>query len=222
MTGHTFYQCQNETCRFRFPAATADGSPVHCPQCKVGRVEITSQSGPQHRSQPDQPGKDQPAIELLLDNIRSLFNVGAIFRTADGAGVRRLHLCGITATPEHPKLAKTALGAAEHLPWQYHNNALETAVALQNKGYQLWALEETEAAEPLFQAVISKQDQPVLLIVGNEKAGIDPAVMARCDRIFCLPMLGSKASLNVAVAFGIAIYHLQFGINDEYHQTPAD
>jgi tRNA G18 (ribose-2'-O)-methylase SpoU len=148
-------------------------------------------------------------IEALLDNIRSAFNVGAIFRTADGAVVSQIHLCGMTATPDNPRLAKTALGAEKRVSWQYYNNALDAAGQLKGKGYRLWAVEGGERAESLFDVTAELPDNPILLIVGKEVTGIEPDLLALCDRVLYIPMYGRKSSLNVEVAFGIAAYHLR-------------
>jgi tRNA G18 (ribose-2'-O)-methylase SpoU len=135
-----------------------------------------------------------------------------MFRTADGAGVDHLHLLGITATPDHPRLAKAALGAHETVPWSYHRHGPDAAAGLRDQGFQLWALERTAELSPqvsLYEA--EPLSGPLALIVGNERAGVDPALLALCDGVFTLPMSGEKSSLNVAVAFGIAVYHLRFG-----------
>ncbi len=155
--------------------------------------------------------KPKPAdFGLLLDNIRSIYNVGALFRTANGAAIPHLFCCGMSATPEHPKVAKTALGAESWHQWQYETNSLQTAVSLQNQGWQIWAIEKIDTAEDLFE--IEKRDQtPVVLVCGNERAGVDPAILNLADKVISLPMLGQKESLNVAVATGIAVYTLQFG-----------
>jgi len=206
-------QCKNEVCRFRYPAAAGVG--VVCPKC---RSETDSFSLPERNPQETAvSAKNSVYLEILLDNLRSLYNVGAIFRTADGAGVQQLHLGGITATPHNPKLAKTALGAVKHIPWQYHLNGLDTAVALQKQGYRLWALEDTPMAEPLFESELVPDGRPVLLIIGNENIGIDPAILEICEKTLALPMLGVKDSLNVSVAFGIALYHLIFGRRHDNH-----
>ncbi len=148
----------------------------------------------------------------MLDNIRSLYNVGAIIRTADGAGIVHLHLGGITALPTHPKLAKTALGAETALPWTQHRNSVHAITQLKSEGYFVWVLEEGETAVNLFTTPLPQQpNQPILLLIGNEKVGVDPAIQQLADCIFALPMSGIKNSLNVAVAFGIAIYQIQFG-----------
>ncbi len=133
-----------------------------------------------------------------------------MFRTADGAGLAHLHLCGMTATPEHPKLAKAALGADKTVAWSYARNGVATAVMLKKAGCQLWAIEATPTAEPLFADHPLLPTKPTVIVVGNEKAGVDPGILAHCDRVLSLPMSGHKQSLNAAVAFGIAVYHLSF------------
>ncbi len=198
-------QCEDDACRFRYPTVVGEG--VRCPVCKSRTVafplpEIV------HRETAVSPDKPSHQIEVLLDNIRSLHNVGSIFRTSDGAGVNHLHLCGMTATPEHKKLAKTALGAHMQLNWSYTRNGLDTAVTLKKQGYQLWALEETPDAQSLYKINFPSPDTPILLILGNENIGIDPEILKLCDQVLSIPMHGSKDSLNVSVAFGIAIYHL--------------
>jgi tRNA G18 (ribose-2'-O)-methylase SpoU len=150
-------------------------------------------------------------VEALLDNIRSVFNVGAMFRTADGAGLRHLHLCGITATPHHPRLVKTALGAEQVLPWTRYLNALDAAQHLRGQGATLWALESGLQSQDLFSARPSSEEGLLVLIVGNERAGIDPQLLALCHRVYHIPMSGVKASLNVAIAFGVAAYFLRHG-----------
>ncbi len=159
-----------------------------------------------------QPAKNDLHLEVLLDNIRSVYNVGAMLRTADGVGAAHVHLCGITAPPTHPKIIKTALGAETQIPWTQWRNGVETAVSFQKQAYQLWALEATTDAEPLYTAVFAQPERPILFIAGNEKVGVDPGILERCDRVFCLPMQGHKESLNVSVAFGIALYHICFGM----------
>lgn len=190
-----------------------------CRLCKetAGRV---SSFGPHVGSAPSASVVrfDAPALELLLDNVRSVLNVGSIFRTAEGAAVQHLHLCGITPTPEHPKLTKTALGAEASLAWTYHKNGLDAVAQAKRAGKQLWGLEYASAAKSLYAkqdawpAQSFDQDATVMLVVGNELSGIDPAILQRCDRLVYLPMLGAKQSLNVAVAAGAAVYHIRFGL----------
>jgi 23S rRNA (guanosine2251-2'-O)-methyltransferase len=146
---------------------------------------------------------------VIIDNVRSIFNVGSIVRSADAAGVQHLHLCGVTPPLDHPKLTKTALGAQLGMGWSHHNNALDLAHALLQAGWTLWALEECPADSPLAQRVISLTQADALpdrlaLVVGSEVAGVDPGPLALCERIVQIPMRGTKRSLNVATAFGVA------------------
>ena len=146
-------------------------------------------------------------VVALLDNIRSLRNVGAIFRTSDAAGIRHLYLCGITATPEHPKLAKTALGAEQVVAWSHFRNALDAVAVLQEQGFLIWVVEGGDSAESLFN-LPNPPNHPIALVFGSETAGVDPAISAQADRRIAIPMRGIKQSLNVATAFGIAAYAL--------------
>lgn len=147
-------------------------------------------------------------LEILVDNVRSVFNVGSIFRSADGAGVSELHLCGITPTPKHPAMKKTALGAEESLPWSQSLNGLAQAQRLIGAGHKLWALEGTIDSVPLFSAAPDRPEGPLVLVVGNEVSGVDPAIMALCQQIVTIPMAGVKDSLNVASALAVAVYAL--------------
>jgi 23S rRNA (guanosine2251-2'-O)-methyltransferase len=153
-----------------------------------------------------------PEVEALLDNIRSVFNVGNMLRSADGVGIRHVHLCGITPTPSNPKLAKTSLGAEHTVAWSYHRDGLAAALSLKESGLRLWALEGGARSESLFEAVADLHGPPIVLVVGNEISGVDPGILAQCDRVLYLPMQGVKTTLNVAVAFGIAVYFLRYGL----------
>jgi tRNA G18 (ribose-2'-O)-methylase SpoU len=149
---------------------------------------------------------------LILDNIRSAYNVGAIFRTADGIGVNKLYLCGITPTPKTTEaIGKTSLGAENTIPWEYHPNGVTISRVLKYQGYNLIVLERTAAAQLINDYHPDPSDQRItVLVIGNEKAGVDPGIIEVCDRVIALPMMGEKASLNVAVAFGAAAYWLSF------------
>lgn len=194
-------------CRFRFPVWLARPQPHLCPLCHMAALQIISPY-PAHEVQTTPPVSETAPLIVLLDNIRSTHNVGSIFRTADGVGIQHLHLCGITPTPAHPKLAKTALGAEGWVGWTYHKNGLDAAAQLQSQGYQLWAIEGGGRAQPLYQAQLPVH-QPIALVIGNELAGIDPDILNLCDKVWSIPMQGHKRSLNVAVAFGIAAYSLR-------------
>ncbi len=202
--------CTNPLCDFRFPAPEDGKSGLTCPTCK-SRTLVVDRPRSEPGDYDDALGvQPQRRVEVLLDNIRSIYNVGAIFRTSDGVGVQALHLCGITATPEHPKLAKTALGADEFIPWQHYRNSLTAVRTLKEKGYAIWGLENTVGSRNLLQdsELIARLDRPLLLIVGNEVTGIDPGLLDLCDETVALPMLGRKKSLNVTIAFGAAVYQI--------------
>ena len=145
----------------------------------------------------------------MLDNIRSAWNVGSIFRSADGFGFGHVYLCGITPTPEIEAVTKTSLGAEDIVPWSYHKDAVKLLRTLKKKGWLVWALEEHERAVSLSAGVDAESLRPVILVVGNEVTGVDPGLLALSDLIFYIPMQGSKKSFNVAIAFGIAAYQLK-------------
>ena len=209
-------QCLRETCRFRFPVPAGSNAGKQCPRCEALTAFATEPMG---SSEPPVEGNTSgPHVEALLDNIRSALNVGAIFRTADGAGIKRLHLAGITATPDHPRVIKTALGAETSVPWSYYGNGLAAAHALQEQGYRLWALESRPHAISLFQ-VRPETNRPLLFVVGHEKAGVDPGILALCEQTLHIPMAGHKSSLNVATAFGVAAYYLRYG---QWTVTPEE
>ncbi len=206
---YVFRQCTRPSCQFRFPVESANRRAENCPKCG-GETRVVAQVEPQPLRSDTAPARVDLRLEGLLDNVRSIFNVGAIFRSAEGAGFASLHLCGITPTPEHPKLAKTALGAETCLPWTHAPNALAAAQHLKEQGAVLWALECTREAQPLYTLLSDRPAGRLVLIVGNEVAGVDPGLIALCDRVAWLPMQGHKESLNVAVAFGIAAYAFRY------------
>lgn len=146
-----------------------------------------------------------PSFVAVLDNIRSLHNVGSIFRSADGAGVGKLYLCGMTAAPPRPEIRKAALGAEEIVPWEYFAQTALALQALREKGYHLVALENTPASQDYRTAPLLF---PLALVIGHEYEGIAPEILAQCETAISLPMRGRKTSLNVAVAFGIAAYEI--------------
>ena len=145
--------------------------------------------------------------------------MGSMFRTADGAGVSHLHLGGVTPTPEHPKLAKTALGAERMVAWSRHPDACRGAAQLSADGRRLWALEGGPRSSSLFEpevaaevAAMRARDQTLVLVLGHEVSGVDPRIVSECERVVHLPMMGHKDSLNVSVTLGIAAYWLRFGL----------
>lgn len=201
-------QCSNPDCGLRLPVDLEIHRGVFCPRCGAPLAHV----GAPFQYQTPQVIRQTTKLSVILDNVRSAYNVGAIFRTADGAGVTHLYLSGITPNPaEHPGIGKTALGAEDQILWSCHPNACTLAEGLREEGYLLLALESTPDALPLNQFKVDQESpQPLLLILGNERAGVDPGLIELCDAVLALPMAGEKASLNVAVAFGIAVYWLVF------------
>ncbi len=148
-------------------------------------------------------------VDALLDNVRSALNVGSIFRTAEGLGVHHIYLGGITPTPESPNVRKASLGAERSLSWSHHPNGLNLIGALKKRGYRIRVLENLPNSQPLgAAAIVRKLPSPLLLVVGNEVTGVDPAILELADDLVCIPMSGQKMSLNVATAFAIAVYGL--------------
>lgn len=144
-------------------------------------------------------------VVALLDNLRSLYNVGAFFRTADAAGLRQLYLCGTTGHPPHRAINKTALGAEDSVHWEYAPNGILVVERLRAKGFEITAAETSVKSVDLFDW---KPAFPVCLIFGNELDGIRPELAAMADTHVRIPMLGMKHSLNVATAGGVVIYEL--------------
>ncbi len=204
-------QCQNPGCGLRFPLDRAEFKGTYCPRCG-GELQPSVPALPQSQPTAHPPANIQ-SLSGILDNIRSAQNVGALFRTADGAGLQKLWLCGITPNPaENAQIAKTALGAEQTVSWEYAPSTLELAEALKAEGVIILALEAAPASTSVFSYVPPIGDKAIALVVGSEPAGVDPAVLALADAVLSLPMAGSKGSLNVAVAFGIAVYFLRFGV----------
>ena len=155
-------------------------------------------------------------LAVLLDNIRSAWNVGSILRSADGFGFNHVYLCGITPTADNEAVTKTSLGAEDSIPWSYHKDAVKLVKGLKAEGWKVYALEEDDRAvslesdSSLALRVHSKMQEPApalqVLILGNEVTGVDADLLDLCDEIFYIPMRGEKKSFNVAIAFGIAAY----------------
>ncbi len=142
-------------------------------------------------------------VFALLDNIRSLHNVGAIFRTSDGILLEKLHLCGITGFPPRDEISKTALDAEEVVPWEHYDDPVEAIEELKEKGVQIVAVELAEDSVPYIEA---QYDFPVCFVFGHEVDGISDEVMELVDMSVSLPMLGRANSLNVATCYGIIMY----------------
>lgn len=148
-----------------------------------------------------------------MHNIRSLHNVGSIFRTADAAGAKKIYLCGITPAPVDrfekiiPQFAKVSLGAEKYLGWKKFPSTLPLIKKLKDRGYKIFAIEQSKKSTPYFrEARRAKGTAKIVLVLGNEVRGLPPAVLKSADKILEIPMLGGKESLNVAVAFGIVAF----------------
>jgi 23S rRNA (guanosine2251-2'-O)-methyltransferase len=218
-------KCQVETCGLRYPCQDDYTFKERCPRCggptrlvlpeKSGFGEADSAVSLKRRSEAGALSlKRRPLVRLqaMLDNVRSAWNVGSIFRSADGAGFDHVYLCGITPTPEYPAVLKTSLGAEKSLPWAQHLDGFLAAQALVQAGLRLWALENDPSACNLYDvtdlAASAQAERAIVLVVGNEVAGVDADILALCEQVLYLPMHGIKRSYNVAVAFGIAAHYL--------------
>lgn len=140
----------------------------------------------------------------LLDNIRSLYNVGSIFRTADGVRASKLYLSGHTPYPPRNEIDKTALGAVQTVPWEYFKNPLDAVLTLKAQGVRICVLEHTDRSIPYYN--LTTDNFPLCLVVGNEITGVSKDIIAQADIAIDIPMYGMKQSLNAAVAFGITVF----------------
>lgn len=144
-------------------------------------------------------------VSILLDNVRSLYNIGAFFRTADAVGAERLYLSGLTACPPHRGITKTALGAEQAVSWERCEDPLKTVDVLRGRGCEIAAIETTLRAVDLFDW---QPRFPICVVLGHEVDGVRPALLERCDTHVRIPMLGRKHSLNVASAGAVVLFEL--------------
>jgi 23S rRNA (guanosine2251-2'-O)-methyltransferase len=145
-------------------------------------------------------------VVLMLHNVRSMWNVGSMFRTADAAGIEKIILSGYTATPPRKEIDKTALGAQDTVVWEYHADPLDSLSSMKQGGVRICGLEITEKSRPY--TTMQSADFPLCLVVGNEVEGIENELLELCDDVLEIPQYGTKHSLNVAVAAGIALFEL--------------
>lgn len=146
-------------------------------------------------------------VYVILNSIRSSYNVGSIFRTSDGAMIEKLFLCGYTPFPPNKEVLKTALGSTESVQWEFVQNAKDVIADLKNKGIKICALELTDTST--FYYNLSNDVFPICLVVGNEITGIPNDILELCDFSIEIPQYGIKQSLNVSVAYGIAVFELR-------------
>lgn len=149
--------------------------------------------------------QEKTAITLVLDNVRSMHNVGSAFRTADGFAIEKIFLCGITATPPHREIEKTALGATQSIPWEHVEETTEAIKNLKELGYTIIAIEQAENSV-LLQNFNPEKDAKYALIFGNEVNGVDEEVMTLVDHCIEIPQFGTKHSFNVSVTIGIVTW----------------
>lgn len=178
-------------------------------------------------------------LVVVLYNIRSLHNVGSMFRTADGAGVEKIYLCGITPTPLdgfgriRPQLAKVSLGAEKNVPWDVSAHSTGSGQArstrailkllekLKKDGYKIFAIEQDKKSIPYYKLKIENSKSKIALMLGNEVRGLPHSILKFSEKILEIPMLGKKESLNVSVAFGIVAYHLKFSSKNERRKSDS-
>lgn len=150
---------------------------------------------------------EKTPLIIVLDNIRSLNNIGSVFRTADAFLIEKIYLCGITATPPHKDIHKTALGATESVNWEYHKNTLDVIAKLQEEHVKIVAIEQAENAVPLDRFTPNK-NKKIAVIFGNEVKGVSQDVVNVADTVVEIPQLGTKHSLNISVSAGVVVWDL--------------
>lgn len=150
---------------------------------------------------------EKNSIVIVLDNVRSLHNVGSVFRTADAFAIERVYLCGITAQPPHREIQKTALGATESVEWKYFDTTDVAVESLINEGYKLVGIEQV-AGSVFLEDVEFNASQKIALIFGNEVKGVQQAVLDNCDEYWEIPQHGTKHSLNISVSVGVVLWEL--------------
>ncbi len=150
---------------------------------------------------------EKKPIAIVLDNVRSLNNVGSIFRTSDGFGIEKIYLCGITGSPPHRDIHKTALGAEDSMTWEHVESTLEVCKKLKAEGYKLAAIEQAEGSMSLKDFSVGANEKWAL-IFGNEVDGVSNDVLALCDACIEIPQFGTKHSFNVSVCAGIILWEL--------------
>ncbi len=153
-------------------------------------------------------------ITIVLDNVRSLNNIGSVFRTADAFLVEKIYLCGITATPPHKDIRKTALGATESVTWEHVESTLPLIEELKTKNYAVWAVEQAEGSTQLNDLKV-QADEHYVFVFGNEVKGVSQEVVDQCHGVVEIPQFGTKHSLNISVSVGVVIWDVwsKFKIN---------
>lgn len=148
---------------------------------------------------------DKLPFIVVLDNVRSLNNIGSVFRTSDAFLVEEIYLCGITATPPHPDIHKTALGAEDSVKWSYYQDTSEAVDKLHSLGYTVYSIEQVKNSISLENLILDR-DQKYAVVLGNEVKGVQQEVVDKCDGCIEIPQFGTKHSLNVSVTAGLVIW----------------
>ena len=161
--------------------------------------------------------KKTPVV-IVLDNIRSLNNIGSVFRTADAFLIEKIYLCGITATPPHKDIRRTALGATESVTWEYGESAVEVLSRLKTDGYTALAIEQAEGARMLHELEVDAANK-YALIFGNEVRGVEQKVVDACDGVLEIPQFGTKHSLNVSVSVGVVVWDFWSKLTADISET---
>jgi len=149
-------------------------------------------------------------IVVVLDNIRSMNNIGSVFRTCDAFRIAAIYLCGITAQPPHREIEKTALGATLSVDWKYFETTKDAILSLQNDKFSIFAVEQTQNSIPLHQFDY-QSDTKIAVIFGNEVFGVEQQIIDLCSHVIEIPQFGTKHSLNVSISAGIVLWHLVSG-----------
>lgn len=157
-------------------------------------------------------------VVVVLDNIRSLNNVGAVFRTSDAFLIEGMYLCGITARPPHREIHKTALGATDSIHWEYFENTLDAVAKLKDGGYTVISIEQAEESH-LLAEFKPRVDSKYALVFGHEVKGVQQAVVDRSDYCIEIPQYGTKHSFNISVSVGIVLYHFYYHLHQSKPYT---
>jgi 23S rRNA (guanosine2251-2'-O)-methyltransferase len=158
-------------------------------------------------------------LRLVLDDIRSMSNIGSVFRTSDAFLVEKIHLCGITAQPPHREIEKTAIGATESVAWSYHENVLELIKELKSEGFIILSLEQADKSVMLNE-FLPKAEEKYAVVLGNEVFGVNEEIIGLSDQVIEIPQYGTKHSLNVSVSAGILIWDFYSKINGKVLESP--
>lgn len=162
---------------------------------------------------------EKTPLIVVLDNVRSLNNVGSVFRTCDAFLIQKIYLCGITATPPHKDIQKTALGATETVTWEYVENTLEAVARLKEAGVKVFSVEQAENSVML-QNFLPERGEACAVVFGNEVKGVQQEVVSASDAVIEIPQLGSKHSLNIAVSAGVVIWDLFVKLSPQPQGNP--